>query len=113
MVAGKSYLPIIADRTDIYSVFCHVRELGGVKSLVPGSKVSFHFEPDEKGGKAKQVVVEEAVEEVQEVREVCPFFARYPMMQADETDSNPDRHHQGNISLLNPLQLTLLYPALE
>ena len=48
-----------------------MRELGGLKSLVPGSKVSFYYEPDEKGGKAKQVFVEEAVEEVLEVREVC------------------------------------------
>ena len=80
MAAGKSNLPVIADLADVRSVFCHVRELGGVKSLVPGSKVSFHYEPDEKGGKAKQVVVEEAIEEVQEVREVCPVLARYPRM---------------------------------
>lgn len=71
IAAGKSYLRVIAECADGYSVFCHVRELGGVKSLVSGSKVSFYYEPDEKGGKAKQVVVEEAVVEVEEVREVC------------------------------------------
>ena len=52
-----------------------MRELGGVKSLVPGSKVSFYYEPDEKGGKAKQVVVEETVQDVEEVREVCLVYA--------------------------------------
>ena len=57
-------------RTKWQSVFCHVRELPGIKSLVPGSKVSFFYEHDEKGGKAKQVFVEEAVREAEDIREV-------------------------------------------
>ena len=47
-----------------------MRDLPGIKALVPGSKVSFIFEEDAKSGKAKQVQVEEAVEEAEQVREV-------------------------------------------
>ncbi|KAL8788505.1 MAG: hypothetical protein Q9195_007282 [Heterodermia aff. obscurata] len=50
-------------------VFCHARDLQGIKALVPGSKVSFVFQEDEKTGKAKEVQVEEAVEEVEQIRE--------------------------------------------
>lgn len=74
--AGESaflYQPVILTEK---SIFCHVRELPGLKSLVAGSKVSFCYEPDEKGGKAKEVFVEEAVEEVEQVREVGPIRPR-------------------------------------
>ena len=57
-------------------MFCHVRDLAGIKALVPGSKVSFVFEDDEKTGKAKEVQVEEAVEEVEQIREVRLFLFR-------------------------------------
>ena len=63
---------------DSQSVFCHVRDLSGIKALVPGSKVSFVFEEDEKGGKAKEVQVEEAVEEVEQIREVSLFLFPCP-----------------------------------
>ena len=53
-----------------------MRELGGIKSLLPGSKVSFLFQYDEKGGKAKQVQIEETAEEVEQVREVSFLCAR-------------------------------------
>ena len=52
------------------SVFCHARECPGREPLVPGSKVSFVYEADEKSGKAKDVQVEEAAEEVTQEREV-------------------------------------------
>lgn len=55
-------------------MFCHARDLSGIKVLVPGSKVSFVFEEDEKGGKAKEVQVEEAVDEVEQIREVSFFL---------------------------------------
>lgn len=54
-------------------MFCHARDLQGIKALVTGSKVSFVFQEDEKGGKAKEVVVEEAVEEPEQIREVSRF----------------------------------------
>lgn len=45
------------------SIFCHNRETPDRAALVPGSKVSFVFEIDEKGGKARGVLIEEAVVE--------------------------------------------------
>lgn len=53
-----------------------MRDLPGIKALVPGSKVSFVFEEDAKSGKAREVQVEEAVEEVEQVREVRLLFAQ-------------------------------------
>lgn len=40
----------------------HARNTADRQPLVRGSKVSFVYEPDEKGGKATEVVVEEAAE---------------------------------------------------
>ena len=68
----------------MHSAFCHVRELGGLKSLTAGSKVSFIFEYDEKGGKAKQVIVEESVVATEQLREVRLAHASpYRVVQAD------------------------------
>ena len=53
------------------SVFCHARETPGRLGLVAGSTVSYVYEHDDKGGKAVQVQVEEAVEEGGAMREVC------------------------------------------
>lgn len=46
----------------LFSIFVHARDNVDRQALVPGSKVSFLYEPDEKGGKAKEVVVEEMAE---------------------------------------------------
>ncbi|KAL6721650.1 hypothetical protein ACLMJK_000754 [Lecanora helva] len=45
------------------SVFCHASDCPGRLALAPGSKVSFVFETDAKGGKAKEVQIEEAAAE--------------------------------------------------
>ncbi|KAL9133125.1 MAG: hypothetical protein Q9175_005696 [Cornicularia normoerica] len=42
------------------SIFCHNREIPDRTALIVGSKVSFIYKDDEKGGKAKEVLVEEA-----------------------------------------------------
>lgn len=62
-----------------YSAFCHIRETPGRAALTPGSKVSFMYEYDEKGGKARDVQIEEAAFEVEEVREMgtVKVFLRY------------------------------------
>lgn len=52
------------------SIFCHNRETPNRAALVPGSKVSFVYESDEKGGKAKEVLIEEAVIEDDSAREM-------------------------------------------
>ena len=52
------------------SIFCHNRETPNRAALVPGSKVSFVYESDEKGGKAKEVLIEEAVIEDNSAREM-------------------------------------------
>ena len=52
------------------SIFCHNRETPNRAALVPGSKVSFVYESDEKGGKAKEVLIEEAVVEDDSAREM-------------------------------------------
>ena len=52
------------------SIFCHKRETPGRVALVPGSKVSFVYESDEKGGKARKVLIEEAVVEDDSAREM-------------------------------------------
>ncbi|KAF6231745.1 hypothetical protein HO173_010047 [Letharia columbiana] len=52
------------------SLFCHNSETPNRAALVPGSKVSFVYESDEKGGKAKQVLIEEAVVENDSAREM-------------------------------------------
>lgn len=52
------------------SIFCHNRETPNRAALVPGSKVSFVYESDEKGGKAKEVLIEEAVVEDNSAREM-------------------------------------------
>ena len=52
------------------SIFCHSRETPDRAGLVPGSKVSFVYENDEKGGKAKEVLIEEAAVEDESVREM-------------------------------------------
>ena len=51
------------------SIFCHNRETPDRTALVPGSKVSFVYENDEKGGKAKNVLIEEAIVEDDSARE--------------------------------------------
>ena len=52
------------------SIFCHNRETPDRAALVPGSKVSFVYESDDKGGKAKEVLIEEAVVEDDSPREM-------------------------------------------
>ena len=42
-----------------FSIFVHARDTADRQALIPGSKVSFIYEADEKGGKAKEVTVEE------------------------------------------------------
>ncbi len=54
----------------IQSVFCHSRETPDRQGLTKGSKVSFLYEFDEKGGKALQVQIEQAAEEDTREREV-------------------------------------------
>lgn len=44
------------------SIFVHARDTADRQALIPGSKVSFVYETDEKGGKAKDVAVEEMSE---------------------------------------------------
>ena len=51
------------------SIFCHNRETPDRAALVPGSKVSFVYENDEKGGKAKNVLIEEGIVEDDSARE--------------------------------------------
>lgn len=46
------------------SIFVHARDTVNRQALIPGSKVSFFYEADEKGGKAKEVAVEEMAEAV-------------------------------------------------
>ena len=46
------------------SIFVHARNTTGRQALVPGSKVSFIYETDEKGGKAVEVAVEEMAEPI-------------------------------------------------
>ncbi|KAL9071982.1 MAG: hypothetical protein Q9161_003914 [Pseudevernia consocians] len=45
-------------------IFVHARDTADRQALTPGSKVSFVYEPDERGGKAKDVTVEEMAEAV-------------------------------------------------
>ena len=52
------------------SIYCHSRETPNRAPLVAGSKVSFIYESDEKGGKAKNVLIEEAVVEDDSAREM-------------------------------------------
>lgn len=52
------------------SIFCHNRETPARAALVPGSRVSFVYESDEKGGKAKEVLIEEAAVEDDSAREM-------------------------------------------
>ena len=49
--------------THVPSVFCHASACPNRAPLIQGSKVSFVFESDDKGGKAKDVQVEEAATE--------------------------------------------------
>lgn len=49
--------------TCVSSAFCHASECPGRAALVPGSKVSFTFEADEKSGKARDVQIEEVATE--------------------------------------------------
>lgn len=46
------------------SIFVHARDTADRQALIPGSKVSFIFEIDDKGEKAKEVAVEEIAEAV-------------------------------------------------
>ncbi|CAF9919882.1 MAG: hypothetical protein ALECFALPRED_001331 [Alectoria fallacina] len=46
------------------SIFVHARDTADRQALIPGSKVSFVFEADEKSGKAKEVLFEEMAEKV-------------------------------------------------
>ena len=50
--------------TNFNSIFVHARDTTDRQALIPGSKVSFIFEADAKGGKAKEVSVEEMAEAV-------------------------------------------------
>ncbi len=50
--------------TYFFSIFVHARDTTDRQALIPGSKVSFIFEADAKGGKAKEVSVEEMAEAV-------------------------------------------------
>ena len=52
------------------SIFCHSRETPNRTALVPGSKVSFVYESDERGGKAKELLIEEAAVEDDSAREM-------------------------------------------
>ena len=52
------------------SIFCHQRETPDRAGLIAGSKVSFIYESDEKGGKAREVLIEEAVLGDDSVREM-------------------------------------------
>lgn len=52
------------------SIFCHNCETPDRAALVAGTKVSFLYEIDDKGGKAKNVLVEEAVVEDDSAREM-------------------------------------------
>ena len=45
--------------TDRSSIFVHARNTADRQALIPGSKVSFIYAADEKGGKAKEVTAEE------------------------------------------------------
>lgn len=45
-------------------IFVHARDTVDRQALILGSKVSFIYEPDEKGGKAREVAVEEMAEAV-------------------------------------------------
>ena len=63
--------------THLPSIFCHNRDTPDRACLVPGSKVSFVFEQDEKGGKAREVLIEEAVVEDQSVRETGVIKVSY------------------------------------
>lgn len=71
-VAGRtpSRNLIVALDAHIRSVFCHSRETPDRQGLTKGSKVSFLYEFDEKGGKALQVQIEQAAEEDTREREV-------------------------------------------
>ena len=51
------------------SIFCHNRETPERTGLVQGTKVSFIYESDDKGGKAKAVLIEEAAVEEYSARE--------------------------------------------
>ncbi|KAF6230560.1 hypothetical protein HO173_011097 [Letharia columbiana] len=46
------------------SIFVHARDTADRQALIPSSKVSFIYEADEKGGKAKEVSIEEMAEAV-------------------------------------------------
>lgn len=50
--------------THCSSIFVHARDTVDRQALIPGSKVSFVFEIDDKGGKAKEVAVEEIAKAV-------------------------------------------------
>lgn len=50
--------------TYCFSIFVHARDTADRQALIPGSKVSFIYEADEKGGKAKYVAVEEMAEAI-------------------------------------------------
>ena len=50
--------------TSCSSIFVHARDTADRQALTPGSKVSFVYETDEKGGKAKDVAVEEMAEAI-------------------------------------------------
>lgn len=52
------------------SIFCHSRETPDRAALVAGTKVSFLYEIDDKGGKARNVLIEEAVVEDESAREM-------------------------------------------
>lgn len=62
---------MLESKIEFQSVFCHVSQTPDRQGLIKGSKVSFVYQEDEKGGKALQVQIEEAAEEDTSPREVC------------------------------------------
>ena len=46
------------------SIFVHANDTTDRQALVPGSKVSFTYEADQKGGKARGVAVEDMAEAI-------------------------------------------------
>lgn len=61
-LASRITLAVNQTLTCRSSIFVHARDTVDRKALISGSKVSFIYEPDEEGGKAREVAVEEMAE---------------------------------------------------
>ena len=76
-----------------FSIFVHARNTADRQALIPGSKVSFVYEADEKGGKAKEVTVEEMAdaavpeEGLREMGTVKVSFAASPVPSLHRMES--------------------------